>query len=79
MNCLLVFQRMPTNSRFETDVGEGGGRLSGGQKQRLAIARTLLKDSSILIMDEPTSALDTVSEGLVQDALRVRTSCIRMS
>jgi ABC-type multidrug transport system fused ATPase/permease subunit len=32
--------------------------LSGGQKQRLAIVRTLLNDTDIVILDEPFSALD---------------------
>lgn len=36
--------------------------LSGGEKQRLAIARALVKQSSIYIFDEPTAALDTVNE-----------------
>ena len=38
--------------------GENGKSLSGGQKQRISIARSLLKESSILIADEATSALD---------------------
>ena len=55
--------------KFDTMIGELGGRLSGGEKQRLCIARALLKDSPILILDEATSALDTESEMLVQKAL----------
>lgn len=56
--------------KFDTTIGELGGRLSGGEKQRLCIARALLKDAPILILDEATSSLDTESEMLVQKALK---------
>jgi ATP-binding cassette subfamily B protein len=55
---------------YDTVVGERGHRLSGGEKQRLAIARVILKGSPILILDEATSHLDTLSEQLIQAALR---------
>ena len=55
--------------KFQTNIGDMGGKLSGGQKQRLSIARAVLKNPPIMILDEATSALDTESEKLVQNAL----------
>ncbi|CAI0418939.1 unnamed protein product [Linum tenue] len=54
---------------YDTEVGESGFQLSGGQKQRLAIARAMLKKSSVLLLDEASSALDLESEKHVQQAL----------
>ncbi|CAN1352883.1 ABC transporter B family member 19 [Linum perenne] len=55
---------------YDSEVGESGFQLSGGQKQRLAIARAVLKKSSVLLLDEASSALDLESEQHVQGALR---------
>ena len=60
---------MDLDDKFNSFVGEGGITLSGGEKQRLAIARTLLTKSNIIIFDEATSALDNVTQDKVQKAI----------
>ena len=55
---------------YKTVVGERGLKLSGGEKQRVAIARTILKGSRIMLFDEATSALDSKTEREIQASLR---------
>lgn len=48
-----------------TKISEMGSNFSGGQRQRLAIARALLKNSSVYIFDEATSNIDAESESVI--------------
>ncbi|ODS55473.1 MAG: ABC transporter [Acidobacteria bacterium SCN 69-37] len=54
---------------YDTVIGQGGQALSGGQRQRIGIARTMVRDSRILVLDEPTSGLDGESERQVFEGL----------
>ena len=47
---------------LDTPCSEQGGGLSEGQAQRIAIARSLLRNRSIMLFDEATSALDPETE-----------------
>ncbi len=44
--------------------------LSGGQKKRVALVRTLLTESDLLILDEPTNHLDSEMTEWLEDYLR---------
>ena len=54
---------------YDTILGEGGVNLSGGQKQRLSIARTLSKNSKVVLFDEATSALDNESQDYIKRSI----------
>ena len=65
-----VIQGLPEG--IESVLSEGGKNLSGGQRQRLELARSLVRDPSILVMDEATSALDAETERKVIENLSNR-------
>lgn len=53
-----------------TLVGNGGIRLSGGQQSRIALARTLLNKSKIIVLDDPFSAVDMKTEEQIIENLK---------
>lgn len=54
---------------YETVVGEGGSSLSGGERQRIVIARSFLKNSSIVLLDEATAYSDPDNEAIIQESI----------
>lgn len=44
------------------ELDNNGVSVSGGEAQKIAIARSLYKKASILVLDEPTAALDPIAE-----------------
>jgi ABC-type bacteriocin/lantibiotic exporter with double-glycine peptidase domain len=63
---------------YDTVVSDGGGSLSGGQRQRVAIARSILRNPTLMLLDEATSALDNQTEAKVIENLE-RLRCTRIT
>jgi ABC transport system ATP-binding/permease protein len=58
--------------RVGIDPDQPASRMSGGQRRRVALARTLLAPSDLLILDEPTNHLDVDTIDWLEDELRRR-------
>ncbi|MBU2060965.1 MAG: ABC transporter ATP-binding protein/permease [Bacteroidetes bacterium] len=56
-------------SGIDTIVGDRGILISGGQRQRIALAMTLVRKPSLLILDEATNELDEKNETEILDEI----------
>ena len=54
----LNLHRFASPGGLDSLILEGGHNLSGGERKRICLARTLLRQSPILILDEPLANVD---------------------
>lgn len=64
----LDFLAHSSEQLLELEIGENGKRLSGGQAKRLALVKSLMSGTDILIWDDPFSSVDIILEkGIMQE------------
>ncbi len=63
-----VSEQLPTFG-LEGFAGYYPHQLSGGMRQRVALLRTMMVDSTIMLLDEPFAALDALTRETLQDWL----------
>ncbi len=68
VSAVSVIEKM--DKGLQSEVGEGGDLLSTGEKQLISFARAILCDPKILVLDEATSSVDTMTEQIIQSAMK---------
>ena len=69
-----------SDNGINSNVGELGKNVSGGQAQRIALARSIYRDTPIMILDEPTSSLDNkTSSEILKNLSKLDNKTIIMS
>ena len=63
---------------LDTLLGSSKAPLSIGQLRKVALARSILKDASLLILDEPSASVDDVSETSIAKLISLEASKGRM-
>jgi ABC-type bacteriocin/lantibiotic exporter with double-glycine peptidase domain len=66
------FDKVITNSSLGLNsyLGWNASSLSGGQRRRLGLARTIYRNSPIILLDEPTTGLDEETEDTIISLLK---------
>ena len=55
---------------FKMEIGENGKKISGGQAKRVALIRSLIADTDIILWDDPFSSVDLILEDQILSSMK---------
>lgn len=61
--------RFASRAQLDMVIQSDGDNLSGGEKKRIALARSLLRETPVLILDEPLANLDDENVSVIESLL----------
>lgn len=67
--CMVGLSKYANKQSLDSMMLEGGINFSGGEKRRIALARSILRETPILILDEPLANLDDINADLIEDLI----------
>ncbi|NLY20719.1 MAG: ABC transporter ATP-binding protein [Tissierellia bacterium] len=62
-------EKYANKNSLDMQIFEGGNNLSGGEKRRITLARSLLRESEIMIFDEPFANIDEKNASEIESLL----------
>ena len=65
VNDLCLFKNLSDKNKLNYEIKENGKNLSSGEKKLICFARTIIRETKLVILDDPTGGLDTQTKSLI--------------
>ena len=65
INDLALFKNISDKNKLNFEIKENGKNLSSGEKKLICFARTIIRQTKIVVLDDPTGGLDTQTKNII--------------
>ena len=67
---LFLFKNLSEEKKLNFEIKENGKNLSSGEKKLICFARTIIRQSKIVILDDPTGGLDIQTKNIIYNNIK---------